>query len=508
MATSKDFLDKIINSIADPVFVKDRNHRWVYLNEAYCKFMGYQREELLGKSDYDYFPPNQAAVFWAKDELVFETGEENSNEEEFTDAQGKLHTIATKKSLYTDAEGNAYIVGVIREITELKILERELIQSQKMESIGRLSGGLAHDFNNIMMVIAGYCESLTERLQNTDKNALSELNEIDKAAKRASELVKQLLTMSRKQKINPAIHHPNDLIAENKPLLERLIKENIKLIIQADSKTPFVSVDATQFSQVLLNLTANAQDALPNGGKITISTKSQEIGANFFHSSAKLPAGNYAVIQIHDTGDGIKKSDLEYIFEPFYTTKQRGKGTGLGLATTFSIIKQAGGHIRADSELKKGTVFSIYLPEAEEKVSLEPEKPKENKTPPLDPAKQTVLIADDEEGIRKILSMALVRAGYEVIQASNGKEALRLLKETRQPIYFLITDVIMPELGGIELYEKVTKKYPEIKTILISGYTDKSVESLPKNVPFLQKPFNSSKLIEAIGTLGQKSSAA
>lgn len=361
---SKDDLDKIINAVGDPIFVKDRQHRWVLLNDAFCEFMGYSRDKLLGRSDYDCFCADEADVFRAKDETVFATGEQNINEEQFTDAEKGVHTIVTKKTRYTDKSGNPYIVGVIRDITEHKNLEEQLRQAVKMEAVGALAGGVAHDFNNLITAILGYSDILLSRLAE-DHPMRSELEEINKAAQRAASLTNQLLSFSHKKEVRPTALDLNEIVRETQNMLLRLIGEGIHLESRLTPELEPVMADTGMIEQLIVNLAINARDAMPRGGRLMIETFNEVVDKAGARRHLGLEPGSYVVLAVKDTGTGMDKPTLSRIFEPFFTTKEKGRGTGLGLATVYGIVKQLGGHIAVDSEPGRGTTFTIRLRRAE-----------------------------------------------------------------------------------------------------------------------------------------------
>jgi PAS domain S-box-containing protein len=350
---TKDFLDKIINSVADPIFVKDSHHRWIVVNDAYCTLVGRTREELIGKSDYDFFAKSEADVFWEKDELVLKTKEENYNEEDFTDAGGAYHLIATKKKCYTDKKGQDFIVGIIRDITENKKEEKELLRIEKLESLGILAGGIAHDFNNILTSILGNI-SLAELMVDSDeKDSIREvLTMAQEASLRARDLTRQLLTFSR-----------GGAPVKKTGTITQLLKEityfslqgsNVGCEFNIPASIWNVEMDEEQISQAVQNLVINADQAMPEGGIIRIFAENVYIEET---NELPLKTGRYVKISVKDHGPGIAREYLTKIFDPYFTTKQ--KGSGLGLATTYSIIKRHHGHITVESRTGEGTTFLL-----------------------------------------------------------------------------------------------------------------------------------------------------
>jgi two-component system, cell cycle sensor histidine kinase and response regulator CckA len=531
-------LEHIINSIADPIFVKDRKHRWVLLNDACCKLMGVERSVLIGKSDYDFFPKPEADVFWEKDEQVFASGEDNENEEQFTGSDGFTHTIRTKKSLYISPAGERYIVGCISDLTERKRMEQELQraredlekkvqertlelaatnqalskqitehdrtaaqlrQSQKMEAIGQLAGGIAHDFNNLLNVIIGY-GTLVERLEDPKLQDIA--THIINAAETAASLTRQLLAFSRKQVLQPEVLPLNGLVESVGNLLVRLIGEEVELEIKTTSDVGWIKVDRGQFEQVIINLAVNARDAMPSGGKLTIETSAWEPG----EGNERLTR-EYVAVKVTDTGKGMAPEVQAHIFEPFFTTKDQGKGTGLGLATVYGIIMQSNGKILVHSAPGVGTTFTILMPKVERAATparTELKKHVSQRT------SGTVLLVEDQRDLRILLREVLGCQGYTVLEAATGPDALEIARE-RQNIDLLITDIVMPGMRGWELAQKVLTLHPNMKMVYISGHTDTDLineGALIANGIFLEKPFRPELLLAKLQELSQTGSDA
>ena len=489
LVESKNWLDQIINVIPEPIFVKDRQHRWILLNDAHCTFTGHSREELLGKSDYDFSPKEQADVFWAKDELVFTTGIENVNEEILSDAQGKLHTIITRKNLYTDNKGNDFIVGIIRDVTERVNLEAQLRQAVKMEAVGNLAGGVAHDFNNLLTAILGYCDLLKIRVGN-DQRLLGNVENIRKAGKSAATLTQQLLAFSRKQLLQPRVFDLNGVVRDTKKMLRRLIGENIQVEAVLHEDLDRVMADPVLIEQIIINLCVNARDAMPDGGQLILETANVELDEVYARQHVDVQPGPHVLLSVCDTGIGLDSETLSHIFEPFFTTKAKGKGTGLGLATVYGIVKQSRGHITVYSEPGKGTCFKIYFQRSVDEEAATEKQPEEQ--PSLQGSKENILLVEDDTMVRELTEAILEQYGYAVFTAENGQEALQLLKESPIVPDLVITDVIMPKMGGQELAEQVNLIWPNIPIIYISGYTGGAIQHngvLSSDVAFLQKPF-------------------
>jgi signal transduction histidine kinase/CheY-like chemotaxis protein len=378
---------------------------------------------------------------------------------------------------------------VIQEKTaETLRLEEQFRQAQKMEAIGRLAGGIAHDFNNLLMVIQSYAEMLRE--DRADDVALREKTEyILKAASRAAGLTRQMLAFSRKQILSPIVLDLNAVIDEAATMLKRLIGEDIEFrVLQADALWK-VEVDPDQIVQVVMNLCVNARDAMPQGGVLTIATANVSPMQMKTGKCSDAPRGEYVKLSVTDTGIGISKQIQERIFDPFFTTKEVGKGTGLGLATVYGIVKQSGGYLSVESEPGHGACFTIYLPRVEQAIT--PEEPTTSEAQPR--GTETILVAEDEDSVREALCDSIRRLGYTVLAASSGPQALSLAAWHQGPIELLITDVVMPKMNGRELSERLTHLRPNLRTIFISGYTDDTVlrHGIKKlGAVLLQKPFN------------------
>jgi signal transduction histidine kinase/ActR/RegA family two-component response regulator len=381
-------------------------------------------------------------------------------------------------------------------------LQRQLRQSQRMEAMGRLAGGVAHDFNNLLTVIKGHSGLLRDRLDETDPRTENS-RQIEKAADRAASLTRQLLAFSRMQVLQPKIVDLNALVADMEPMLGRLIREDIVFSFVPGESLGSVKADPTQVEQVILNLTVNACDAMPQGGRLTIETSNVTVDEPAAQNRRPMPAGNYVAITVADTGMGMDAQTKARIFEPFFTTKEMGKGTGLGLATVYGVVKQSEGFIWVESERGHGARFEVYLPRVANSAELAQQE-KKGAGPVR--RRETILIAEDEESLRELASEFLRSAGYSVLAAGNGVEALAVAKRTEQPIHLLLTDVVMPKLRGPELAERLRRLRPEISVVYMSGYLDydRGNGEFVDDGFFLQKPFSRdtlvSKVAEALST--------
>jgi hypothetical protein len=394
----------------------------------------------------------------------------------------------------------------VRDITDQKHLAEQLRQSQRMEAVGRLAGGVAHDFNNLLTVILGYSDVSLAQLRPGDP--LREFSEeIRKAALRASDLTRQLLAFSRRQVLSPVPLDLNGLLEGVEKMLRRLIGEDIDLAILPAADLWPVRVDPGQVEQVLMNLVVNARDAMPQGGKLTITTTNAELDASYCDTHADAREGEYALLTVSDSGAGIDRQTLAHIFEPFFTTKGPDKGTGLGLATVYGIVKQSGGHVAVYSEPGRGTCFKVYLPRDREAArgSAATAQPASSNH-----GNETILLVEDEDGVRSLARMVLERHGYQVLEARHGGEALSLCEQTQEPIHLLATDVVMPQMSGRELAERIAPRRPHMKVLYLSGYMDDAIVRhglLHAEVPFLQKPYTPESLAQKVREVLDRRSA-
>jgi|GEM_PF-2064792 len=502
LAEERNLLRTLIDNLPDShVFVKDTESRFVDTNATHLRFFGVQTvEEIRGRTDFDFYPPELAGQFFADEQEIIRSGQPLLDREELNiDKAGNRKWVLTTKVALRDNQGNITgIVGMSRDITKYKRLESQLHQTQRLEAIGTLAGGIAHDFNNMLTAIMGYA-GLTLEMLPGDSPVRSDIHGIQKTAERAANLTRQLLAFARRQMVEPKVIDLNELILNIDKMLRRLIGETIELVTLPDSVPCRVKADPHQIEQVLVNLAVNARDAMPTGGKLTVTTARVTLSLTEIHPIPELDPGRYVRLTVTDTGVGMNEEVRAHLFEPFFTTKEVGQGTGLGLATCFGIVKQSGGHILAHSRLGHGTSFQIYLPEVEPKS-----KPllSRDHVEFLPKGTETILLVEDETAVRELAGRILREQGYTVLEAANGEEALRLFqKNEEKEIHLLLADVVMPQLGGLELAERLMVKQPDLKVLLISGYTNST--TLPydlgsKNRIFLPKPFPPEALVRKV----------
>jgi len=486
---------QILNTSIDGFWVVDTDGRLLQSNPAGAGMLGYTQEEMLDLTIDDI---NAVDTPEATRERIDEIRNNGASrfETRHRCKDGTLIDVEVSSSYLPHSGGRLFVFN--RDITARKQAESEnaqlqaqFYQSQKLESIGRLAGGVAHDLNNLLSPILGYSEMLLEKADKDDPDK-KPLSHIVKAGESARALVRQLLAFSRKQMLESKPIDLNALIENFKELLNHTIRENITVQIALADSLSLVKGDAGQIEQVIMNLAVNAQDAMPNGGKLHISTAEAELDENYASSRRGVTRGPYVMLTITDTGGGMDADTFEKIFEPFFTTKEKDMGTGLGLSTSYGIIKQHGGNIWGYSESGLGSTFKVYLP-----ALLKPgqdEVPAANKSLPFEfNGSETVLLAEDEEMVRELVTSMLKQQGCRVLVGKNGKETLDMLDNCGHPVDLLLTDVIMPDMNGRELFVRVSSRYPEVKVLYMSGYTENVIAYhgvLDPGVNFIQKPFS------------------
>jgi two-component system cell cycle sensor histidine kinase/response regulator CckA len=483
-----ELLRSVIAHIPCGVFWKDRQSRYLGCNQQVARDNGAETpDQLLGKSDLDFSHDRAEAEFYlACDQQVMEAGVPLLNiEETQTRADGATGVLLTSKVPLRDPTGKVVgVLGVYQDITDRKRLEEQFRQAQKMEAVGQLAGGIAHDFNNLLTVINGFSQVTLDMLAPEDP-ARPLVDEIQKAGTRAAGLTRQLLAFSRRQVLEPRVVDLNAVVGDTERMLHRLIGEDVILATALAPDLGRVRVDPGQLEQVLLNLAVNARDAMPRGGRLTIETR-----------NVTRPDGDGVLLAVTDTGIGMDADTRARMFEPFFTTKGPGKGTGLGLAVVHGIVTQSDGQIEVESEPDRGATFRIYLPRVAGAVSIG------GSASPVDLPKgtETLLLVEDEPAVRALDRRVLTNCGYTVLEAKDGRDALRVADAHTGPIHLLVSDVVMPHLGGRHLAEKLLSLRPGLKVLFVSGYTDDAVvrHGVGSEFAFLPKPFTPAGLARKV----------
>lgn len=456
------------------------------LNPAWETTLGWTIVELRARPFREFLHPEDAASL-ANANLLAAPGETKTTfENRFRCRDGSYRLLLWNASA---VPSQGLIYAIARDVTEQKRLEEQYRQSQKMEAIGRLAGGIAHDFNNLLTVILGYSEIAARTLYSADP-MFTMIREIKKAAERAELLTRRLLAFSRKQILQPDILDLNALLADTRTMLGRLIGEDVDFSLNPGRDLWPIKADRGQLEQVVMNLAINARDAMPSGGQLTIETANVILDEKYLASNPDARPGEHVMLSVSDTGCGMDAATKARIFEPFFTTKAPDKGTGLGLATVYGIVKQSGGHIEVLSQPNEGTTFKIYLPRAQQGLLSSKSQTALDKTPS---GSETVLLAEDEDAVRSLTRLALQSKGYSVLEARHGEEALMIAQQHTGPIHLLLTDLVMPKLGGRQLAEQLLQTHPHVKVLYVSGYMDDAIirQGLMKaSTAFLQKPFS------------------
>ena len=500
LMTSEDVIRRLtvaVDQSPAAVVVTDTKGRIEYVNRRFTEITGYTSAEVFGKTprvlQSGITPPEIYKDLWT----TITAGREWTGVMQNRRKDGQLYWDSATISPVRDTTGVVtHFVAIKQDVSAQRLLEDQFRQAQKMEAVGRLAGGVAHDFNNLLSVITSYSEMVLEDLGPADPRR-ADLDEIRKAAVAAAGLTRQLLAFSRQQVLQPRVLSPNAVIEGIDKMLRRLIGEDVALTMVLAPDIGSIKADPGQMEQVIMNLAVNARDAMPKGGQLTIATSNIELDSHYAGDHIPVVPGSYVLLAVTDTGSGMDDETKRRLFEPFFTTKEKGKGTGLGLATVYGIVKQSGGFIWVYSELGQGTTFKIYVP----RVAEEPAAAEAPRSPESLRGTETVLLAEDSPGVRSAARQILGRLGYTIVDAPNGAAALDLAANLTGPLDLLVTDVVMPEMSGRQLAERLTAVRPGLKVLYVSGYTDDAVVRhgvLEAGISYLEKPFTPERLARKV----------
>jgi len=489
----EEYFRSLIEQAMDIIAVLDADGAVRYASPSVLPLLGYGAEELVGQYIFDLVHPDDVGPALR----VFAEGVATRQGGRLLGLQVR-HKDGTYRSL--EAIGrylldDPVVRGVVinaRDVTERRSLERQLLQAQKMEAVGRLAGGIAHDFNNVLTAILGYVDLLLDGLP-TLSPLRPDIQEIRTAAERAAGLTRQLLAFSRKQVLQMRTLDLNELLTDIDKLLRRLLREDIDMVTKLDPRLGAVRADSGQLEQVVVNLAVNARDAMPGGGRLTIETRNAELDEAYTREHVPVRPGRYVMFALSDTGTGMSPETMAHLFEPFFTTKEAGKGTGLGLATVYGIVKQSGGYVWCYSELGHGTTFTVYLPRVDEPVDPLPVRVAARSTR----GSETVLVVEDEPGLRALTRRLLEKHGYTVLEAATADAAAALARDYPGPIHLLLADVVLPGGSGRALADALLSQRADVRVLFMSGYTEDAIVHrgvLAANTPFLHKPFSADTL--------------
>jgi PAS domain S-box-containing protein len=491
----RQFLDDVFEQTPSGIFLKDlRTQRYAKVNKAVEETLGLDRGELVGKTASDLFPADVADRFTAANREVIEQGVPLCADQLVPTRQRGNRMLRIRETAVRDPQGTPqYILGIVEDITERLRLEEDFRQAQKMESVGRLAGGVAHDFNNLLMVILGNTELALQEV-DPESRLYGSLLEVKDSATRSAELTRQLLAFARRQPAAPTTIDVNEAVPALLRMARRLIPESIELRWEPSPALGTIQMDRAQFDQVLLNLCVNARDAISGEGAIVVSACPRTLGEGRPTPGDGLPAGDYLELRVTDTGRGIEPAVLQHIFEPFFTTKETGRGTGLGLAMVYGIVKQSRGGIHVESEVGRGSSFVLRFPRVEQdEAAAESAEGVAN----LRQGRETILLVEDEAPLLRLGRTILESLGYRVYPAASPEEALRVAGTRGADLHLLISDMVMPGMNGLALSKRLRELYPALKCLFVSGYSADVVSAageLPESIPLLQKPYSRQEL--------------
>ena len=487
-----------LEAAANAIVITDSTGSILWVNQAFTDLTGYGREESVGQNPRMLKSWEHGHSFYDNLWSTIKSGHVWRGEVRNRKKDGSVYTEdMTITPLCSPSGEITQFIAIKQDATEKKKLEAQYRQAQKMGAVGRLACGVAHDFHNILGVITGYCEISLEKL-DPEQTVATHLRKIKAAANRAASLTKQLLTFSRQQVVYPRIIDLNTIVRNMEEMMRRLVGDDVSISVKETTPLWCMKADVGQVEQILMNLAVNARDAMPEGGQITIETRNVELDEGYRRKHEPVQPGRYVMLCISDNGSGMDETTKARIFEPFYTTKEPGKGTGLGLSTVYGIVKQSGGYIWAYSELGKGTTFKLYFP----CVSEVPEALSQP-TKYFAPCggSETILLVEDDEAFRDVTAVTLRNAGYTVLEAGNAQMALELAAKHRETVHLLLSDIVLPQTSGVQLFALLRASALDLKVILMSGYATEMLarhDPIPPDVIFIEKPFTRDSLLSTI----------
>jgi len=497
LRASEERFRVLVENSSDALLIIDAKGCVTYVTPSSTRHLGWRADQMVGHSMFEFLHPEDRETGARLADALQSLGKPVTAQVRFLHADRSwrnMEGVAVNRLHDPSVRG---IVCNLRDITDRRKLEEQLRQAQKMEAVGQLAGGVAHDFNNLLTAILGYCNLMLDELPREDP-LRPDLEEIQAAGERAAALTRQLLAFSRRQMLHPEIVDVNAIVQQLEKLLRRLISEDVELVTALASDLMTVRADPASLEQILVNLAVNARDAMPVGGRLTIETANVELDDTFVVTHVTMKPGRYVMLAVSDTGAGMDEATRARVFEPFFTTKEQGKGSGLGLATVYGMVKQSGGYIWVYSEPGHGTVFKVYLPPAAQRAASDEERGGRRE----DGVRgwETVLLVEDEDAVRALAREVLRRHGYVVLEARHGLDAVRVAERHTDDIHLMITDLVMPHMSGRDLADRLSSVRPAMKVLFMSGYTDHAVmhRDLTPGSLFIQKPFTPEVLVRKV----------